>query len=95
MSSKDCEFYKEGGSASSRWESAFEIQRSLPHGHVAAVLGTLKNIGLESLISNRASRQRDASHRDARWHGLSTPPQNWPRHADYRQIPVTAHLVKS
>ena len=26
-------------------ESAFDIQRSLPHGHVAAVLGTLKNIG--------------------------------------------------
>jgi len=26
---------------------------------VAAVLGTLKNIGLESLISERASRQRD------------------------------------
>ena len=48
-----------GGTAISSLESAFEIQRSLPHGHVAAVLGTLKNIGLESLISDRASRQRD------------------------------------
>jgi transposase len=48
-----------GGSAIDRLESAFEIQRSLPHGHVAAVLGTLKNIGLESLISDRGSRQRD------------------------------------
>ena len=75
-----------GGSAIDRLESAFEIQRSLPHGRVAAVLGTLKNIGLESLISDRASRQRDASHRDAGWHALSTPPQNWPQHADYRQI---------
>ncbi len=83
-----------GGSAIDRLESAFELQRSLPHGHVAAVLGTLKNIG-QSLISDRATRQRDASHRDAGWHALSTLPQNWPRHADYRQIPVTAHLVKS
>jgi transposase len=48
-----------GGSAIEGLESAFEIERSLPHGHVAAVLGTLKNIGLESLISDRASRQRD------------------------------------
>jgi transposase len=48
-----------GGTAIDRLESAFDIQRSLPHGHVAAVLGTLKNIGLESLISDRASRQRD------------------------------------
>ncbi|MEG4303599.1 hypothetical protein [Microcoleus sp. D3_18a_C4] len=84
-----------GGSALDRLKSAFEIQRSLPHGHLAAVLGTLKNIGLESLISDRASRQRDASHRDTGWHALSTLPQNWPEHADYRQIPLTAHLVKS
>jgi len=48
-----------GGTAISSLESAFDIQRSLPHGHVAAVLGTLKNIGLESLISEGASRQRD------------------------------------
>ncbi|MEG4501990.1 IS1634 family transposase, partial [Microcoleus sp. F10B5] len=48
-----------GGTAISSLESAFDIQSSLPHGHVAAVLGTLKNIGLESLISERTSRQRD------------------------------------
>ncbi|MEG4944533.1 hypothetical protein [Microcoleus sp. F4-D5] len=59
MPLKDCEFYKEGGTAFDSLESAFEIQRSLPHGHVAAVLGTLKNIGLESLISDLPSRQRD------------------------------------
>ena len=28
-------------------EGAFEITRSLPHGHVAAVLGTLRSLGLE------------------------------------------------
>src|ERR1700690_4072857 len=29
--------------------NAFEITRSRPHGHVAAVLGTLRRIGLEAL----------------------------------------------
>jgi hypothetical protein len=37
----------------------FEIRRSLPHGHVAAVLGTLRSLGLERLIDRRPSRQRD------------------------------------
>ncbi len=36
-----------------------EIRRSLPHGHVAAVLGTLRAIGLEQLIEGRRSRARD------------------------------------
>ena len=36
-----------------------EITRSLPHGHVAAVLGTLRAIGLEQLIEGRRSRARD------------------------------------
>ena len=40
-------------------EGAFEISRSLPHGHVAAVLGTLRQLGLEELIDPAGSRQRD------------------------------------
>ncbi|HZD02960.1 MAG TPA: IS1634 family transposase [Actinomycetes bacterium] len=40
-------------------EGAFEIARSLPHGHVAAVLGTLRDLGLEELIDPVWSRQRD------------------------------------
>jgi len=40
-------------------EGAFEISRSLPHGHVAAVLGTLRSLGVEELISPVPSRQRD------------------------------------
>src|SRR6266705_3199441 len=40
-------------------EGAFEITRSLPHGHVAAVLGTIRNLGLEELIAPVGSRQRD------------------------------------
>lgn len=37
----------------------WEIIRSLPHGHVAAVLGTLRQLGLERLLASRPSRQRD------------------------------------
>jgi hypothetical protein len=38
---------------------AFEITRSLPHGHVAAVLGTAQRLGIEELIDARPSRTRD------------------------------------
>jgi len=34
-----------------------EVVRSLPHGHVAAVLGTLHKIGLEQLISAKPRRE--------------------------------------
>lgn len=40
-------------------EGAFEITRSLPHGHVAAVLGTIRSLGLEELVEPEGSRQRD------------------------------------
>ena len=38
---------------------AFEITRSLPHGHVAAVLGTSQRLGLPELIDATPSRNRD------------------------------------
>jgi hypothetical protein len=38
---------------------AFEITRSLPHGHVAAVLGTARQLGLDELIDPVPSRHRD------------------------------------
>ena len=37
----------------------FEIERSLPHGHVAATLGILHDLGLHKVIATRRSRQRD------------------------------------
>jgi len=40
-------------------DGAFEITRSLPHGHVAAVLGTARQLGLEELIDPAPSRHRD------------------------------------
>ena len=36
-----------------------QIERSLPHGHVAAVLGTARKLGLERLLSRERSRERD------------------------------------
>jgi hypothetical protein len=36
----------------------FHIERSLPHGHVAAVLGTLQRLGLERIVGGRPSRSR-------------------------------------
>ena len=38
---------------------AFRISRSLPHGHIAAVLGCLRNLHLDSLLDPAPSRQRD------------------------------------
>ena len=40
-------------------DDAFDIVRSRPHGHVAAVLGTLRTLGLERLIAPRRSPERD------------------------------------
>jgi len=40
-------------------DGAFEITRSLPHGHVAAVLGTARRLGLDELIDPVPSRHRD------------------------------------
>jgi transposase len=39
--------------------NAFHIARSLPHGHVAAVLGCLRNLHLDSILDPASSRQRD------------------------------------
>src|SRR2546425_9705254 len=39
----------------------FETVRSRPHGHVAAVLGTLRRIGLETTLGSKRSRERDLS----------------------------------
>jgi transposase len=40
-------------------EGALTIERSLPHGQVEAILGTIKRLGLETLIASKASRERD------------------------------------
>lgn len=40
-------------------DDGFEIVRSLPHGHVAAVLGVVGELDLERLISRERCRERD------------------------------------
>ena len=37
----------------------WDIVRTLPHGHVAAVLGTLRKLGVEKLLATRPSRERN------------------------------------
>lgn len=48
-----------GHPPTSSLEKSFEIIRTLPHGHVAAVLGTLRSLQLDSLIETASSRPRD------------------------------------
>jgi len=38
---------------------AFATERSIPHGHVEAVLGTIRNLGLDKLISSKHCREGD------------------------------------
>ena len=40
-------------------QDVFTIERSVPHGHVEAVLGSIGKLGLESLIGSKPSRERD------------------------------------
>ncbi len=39
--------------------SNFEVIRSLPHGHVAAILETIKKLGLSQIISKQSSRKKN------------------------------------
>ena len=48
-----------GGVALSSLDDAFTITRALPHGHVAAVLGTVRKLGLTRLVHRESRRERD------------------------------------
>jgi transposase len=48
-----------GGVVVADLKSCFVTVRSYLHGHVAAVLGTLRKLGLDSLIASKRSRERD------------------------------------
>ena len=47
----------QGAQAVADFEAAMEVVRSLPHGHVAAVLGTVIKTGLDKIISSEKSRE--------------------------------------
>jgi len=40
-------------------EGLFAIERSIPHGHVEAVLGMMRRLGLEDIIASKRCRERD------------------------------------
>jgi hypothetical protein len=53
-----------GGVALARADEALTIRRSLPHGHVAAVLGTAERIGLARLLTERRGGRASRRYRD-------------------------------
>ena len=53
-----------GGVAVARAEEALTIARSLPHGHVAAVLGTAERLGLPKLLGERCGGPASRRARD-------------------------------
>jgi transposase len=48
-----------GGTVIPAEQDAFTVTRSLPHGHVAAALGTARKIGLDRILGPDANRCRD------------------------------------
>jgi hypothetical protein len=48
-----------GGTVIPADRDAFTVTRSLPHGHVAAVLGSLRKTGLERILGPAGNRCRD------------------------------------
>ena len=40
-------------------ETAFDVERSQPHGHVLAVLGVVRQLGLDKLLATRPQRERE------------------------------------
>jgi len=50
-----------GGTVVERLEKSFEVVRSRPYGHVAAVLGTLRKTGLDLIIGGKGLRQHALS----------------------------------
>ena len=49
----------DGGVVFPSLDAAVAIRRSRPHGHVAAVLGTLRSLGLVRVLGRKADRMRD------------------------------------
>jgi hypothetical protein len=47
-----------GGKTIENIESAIAVERSLPHGHIAAVLGTLKKIGLDRTLGSEVREMK-------------------------------------
>ena len=48
-----------GGVVYQNIEQVVDIKRALPHGHIAAVLGTLRKLGLDSMLLKKSQRMRN------------------------------------
>jgi hypothetical protein len=53
-----------GGTVIGAGDDGLSIERSLPHGHVAAALGTLRRIALDRLLLSTAKDEASRRHRD-------------------------------
>ncbi len=53
-----------GGTVIGAGDDGLTIERSLPHGHVAAALGTLRKIALDRLLLSTAKDDASRRHRD-------------------------------
>ena len=49
---------KGGVAVDKSWEELMKIEKSQNHGHVACILGTIKSLGLDKMIFNKALKQR-------------------------------------
>ncbi|MBD3266390.1 IS1634 family transposase [bacterium] len=56
---EDLDTLLHGGAAIESLPECFKIQRSLPHGHVAAVLGTVRRLNLDKMIASQPCPERD------------------------------------
>ena len=52
-----------GGVAVENYGEAFQIKRSLPHGHISGVLGTLNKLGVPELIDGFCFKKSGSYHR--------------------------------
>src|ERR1051326_7200490 len=53
-----------GGTVVGVGEDGLKVERSLPHGHVAAALGTVRKIALDRLMLSTAKDEQSRRHRD-------------------------------
>ena len=76
-----------GGVVISAERDAFTVTRTLPHGHVAAALGTVRKIGLDRIVGPDDNRCRDLVLALVVCPGSSIPGQSSPPPALSRQRP--------
>src|SRR5512144_1263890 len=80
-----------GGVAVAKAEDALSIKRSLPHGHVAAILGSVRTLGLPELLTERSGGAAGRRCRSA----LPRPGAGDARRPSDRAVLETCHRTRS